>query len=77
MECLSCGRWAPPDPETGYDGDPLCPSCTAEGWSLTADGEVLSPEELQRARAAIVRVPRRMARATMRRTASGATATRR
>lgn len=27
MECPRCGRWAPPDPETGYDADELCPEC--------------------------------------------------
>jgi hypothetical protein len=27
MECPSCGAWSPPDPETGYDADDLCPDC--------------------------------------------------
>lgn len=29
MTCPECQRWAPPDPETGYDADELCPDCTA------------------------------------------------
>lgn len=27
MECTSCGRYAAPDRETGYDADDLCPTC--------------------------------------------------
>lgn len=27
MTCPNCGCWAPPDPETGYDADDICPSC--------------------------------------------------
>ena len=29
MECTGCGRYSPPDPETGYDADALCPDCQA------------------------------------------------
>jgi hypothetical protein len=29
MTCLRCGRYAPPDRETGYAGDDLCPECRA------------------------------------------------
>jgi hypothetical protein len=27
MTCPGCGRWAPMDPETGYDADELCEEC--------------------------------------------------
>lgn len=27
MECPRCGKWAPPDRESGYDVDELCPPC--------------------------------------------------
>ncbi len=27
MTCPECGRWAPPDRETGYDVDEVCPEC--------------------------------------------------
>lgn len=30
MVCVVCGRWSPPDGETGYDGDTMCPWCRAE-----------------------------------------------
>jgi len=30
MECPRCGRYAPPDPETGYDADDTCPTCAAD-----------------------------------------------
>lgn len=30
MNCPNCGCWSPPDRETGYDADELCPSCKAE-----------------------------------------------
>src|SRR5712691_12100353 len=29
MTCEVCGKWAPPDPETGYDADTICPACQA------------------------------------------------
>lgn len=27
MTCPNCGLYSPPDPETGYDADELCPDC--------------------------------------------------
>lgn len=33
MECVICGRFAPPDPETGYDVDGICPGCASNGWT--------------------------------------------
>ena len=27
MTCPECGRYAPPDTETGYDADAYCPDC--------------------------------------------------
>lgn len=27
MTCERCGKWAPADPETGYDADGICPEC--------------------------------------------------
>ena len=27
MTCDRCGRYAQPDPDTGYDADVLCPDC--------------------------------------------------
>ena len=44
MECLTCGLFCPPDPETGYDGDDICPTCAAEGFDIGSDGEILAPE---------------------------------
>ena len=32
MSCPNCGRDGIPDPETGYDGADLCPSCQADGF---------------------------------------------
>ena len=44
MNCLKCGGWAPADPETGYDGDDICPSCQIwttesfdESWLFALD----------------------------------------
>ena len=37
MICDICGRYSPPDPETGYDAEDQCPSC-AEAEDL-ADTE--------------------------------------
>jgi hypothetical protein len=49
MTCRKCGRYAPPDRETGYDGDDLCPDCSilvesrcqmpAELWQEPVDAE--------------------------------------
>lgn len=30
MTCPNCGRYEPPDPETGYDVDSWCPDCVDE-----------------------------------------------
>ena len=27
MQCDICGRYMPPDPETGYNADSVCPEC--------------------------------------------------
>lgn len=40
MTCPVCGRYGRPDPETGYDGDDICPSCARLGWTQDADGTV-------------------------------------
>lgn len=45
MTCLACDRSRPADRGTGYDGDPLCPDCLDEGWSLTPQGQLLGPED--------------------------------
>lgn len=29
MTCPECRAWVPPDPDTGYDADDLCPDCAA------------------------------------------------
>jgi hypothetical protein len=40
MTCPACGVYGEPDPETGYDGDDLCPTCQAAGWDLDGHGHV-------------------------------------
>jgi len=30
MICPGCGRYSPPDPETGYDEDEFCDDCEAQ-----------------------------------------------
>lgn len=37
MTCTNCGRYAPPDPETGYDADDLCPDCRASEEDAVTD----------------------------------------
>ena len=32
MTCPCCGKWAPPDPETGYNGDDPCSRECAEAY---------------------------------------------
>ena len=47
MTCTDCGRYAPPDPETGYDADEVCPDCLALRDVAEADAydaEMLTPE---------------------------------
>lgn len=46
MECPNCGAWGPGDPSTGYDVDELCPRCADEGWTLTAQGQLVEPLDL-------------------------------
>ena len=41
MICPACGRYAPPDPETGYDADDICPTCARDGWTIDARGDVV------------------------------------
>jgi hypothetical protein len=36
-ECPQCHRWFPPDNETGYDADGLCPVCEEEEDAWRAD----------------------------------------
>lgn len=48
MECKFCGRYAPPDPETGYDADDCCPECASSlctgcYQTVTADSSGLCP----------------------------------
>lgn len=38
--CPNCARWSPPDPETGYDVDELCPDCRGDEL-----GNTNGPEE--------------------------------
>ena len=45
MECPMCGCWAPDDPETGYGADSLCPSCQADGFTETAQGELVNDQD--------------------------------
>ncbi len=41
MSCPVCGAWSSMDPDTGYDGPDICPSCGAEGWvEALIDGHV-------------------------------------
>jgi len=37
MTCPHCGRYGPPDPETGYDADELCPDCKQEEADCASD----------------------------------------
>ena len=53
MTCPSCGRYAPPDPQTGYDVDDLCPECERDGIIVTP--VTTMEEDLQRLEAAIER----------------------
>jgi len=39
MICQHCGRYEPPDRETGYDADPLCPTCQAEKDNAASDDD--------------------------------------
>jgi uncharacterized Zn finger protein (UPF0148 family) len=40
VTCPHCGRYGEPDPETGYDGDSICPTCAAERDDAAADVDV-------------------------------------
>lgn len=69
MTCSACGAWSPGDPSTGYDADDLCPRCVREGWTLTASGELVWPDDVETPVSDVsdtrVRRPR-MARAALR-----------
>lgn len=45
MNCPICHRYAPDDPETGYNVDDVCPDCSAQGWTLDARGNVVNVNE--------------------------------
>lgn len=45
MTCVKCGAWAPEDPNTGADGDGICPRCEADGYELTDAGEIVNTHE--------------------------------
>lgn len=45
MTCAACGAGSPGDPSTGYDADDLCPRCAREGWTLTAQGALVWPDD--------------------------------
>ena len=38
--CQDCGRYSPPDRETGYDADDLCPDCRDKREQELQDSEV-------------------------------------
>jgi len=40
MFCLVCRAWWPPDGETGYDADGICPECESDGWYEDADTQL-------------------------------------
>ena len=37
MTCPLCDKWAPSDPETGYDVDEVCPECRL--WLELSEGD--------------------------------------
>jgi len=39
MTCNDCGAYAPPDTETGYDADDLCPRCAARQADADFDAD--------------------------------------
>ena len=46
MNCPCCGRWAAPDdPETGADFNEICGFCADDGWTRTAQGDVINLNE--------------------------------
>ena len=47
MTCPVCGCWSPDDSETGYGADELCPSCKAEGFTVTANGDIIQDRDLE------------------------------
>lgn len=44
-DCPVCHRWAPPDSETGYDADELCPYCKDNGWTEDGEGRIVREDE--------------------------------
>lgn len=67
MTCLSCGREAPADSETGYCADAVCPRCAREGWEVTSEGQLLGPDDQRSEVSDVSDIPRRMVRADLRR----------
>lgn len=47
MECRICGRLAPPDRETGYNGDDVCPrpACQDAAWEQAGEADLDDAEE--------------------------------
>lgn len=43
--CQVCGAWSPEDRDTGHEDAGPCPSCAAEGWTITASGELVNESE--------------------------------
>lgn len=44
MTCPVCGDYSNPDPDTGYNGDDLCPKCKEDGYDIGAHGEIIEPD---------------------------------
>ena len=47
VECPVCGRYAPPCPDTGYDGDDVCTECSKNGFTINAAGEVVNEHVIE------------------------------
>jgi len=47
MTCPGCGRYAPPDPTTGYDADEFCPECEEQNEKDLADDPNADDESLK------------------------------
>jgi hypothetical protein len=45
MYCPACGACGPADPDTGSNGDELCPNCKDEGWDEDMDGNVFNDRD--------------------------------
>ena len=47
MTCPGCGRYAHPDPTTGYDADEFCPECEEQNEKDLADDPNADDESLK------------------------------